>query len=61
MPADWITEAMPETSRSALTSRQCLGVQPNGGPDDERYRHGAGVHDEQVLQAQDEQARRGGT
>ena len=33
MPTDWITEAMPETSRSALTSRaMSLESSPTAGP-----------------------------
>ena len=59
MPTDWMIDAMPETSRSALTRmRDVAAVEPDGRPDDQRHGHGAGVHDEQVLQPEDEQPRR---
>ena len=60
MPTLWIIVAMPDTNRSALTSRPIVDIGSSQRPaHDERHRHGARVHDEQVLESQDEQPGRG--
>ncbi len=47
---------MPETSRSALTRiAMSCEFEPDRRADDQRHGHGARVHDEQVLQAEDHQ------
>ena len=52
MPAAWMTVAIPQTSRSALTRIAMSSGQAQRAADDERHGHRAGVHDEEVLQAE---------
>ena len=58
MPTDWMIDAMPETTRSALTSRaMSLPDSPTAGPTISGTATRARVHDEQVLHPEDEQVR----
>ena len=44
---------MPQAKRSALMRMAtCSGFRLEGAPDDQRHRDGAGVHHQDVLQAE---------
>ena len=57
-PTDWIRVAIPQANRSALIRMAiCSRRQLQCPPDDQRHRHGAGIHHQHVLQAEREKAR----
>ena len=56
IPADWMIVAMPGHQQvGADEDRDVVRLQPDRRPDDQRHGDRARVHDEQVLQAEDEQ------